>query len=916
MKLGKTMAVDQDNSETGLRTVQARTRLAQDGPNEVAQDTRRSVFKRLADMLRQPMFALLVTAALLYMVLGDLTEGLTLSVFVLAVLALSFYQEGQSEAAIEALRQLTEVQARVVRDGQTQRIPSRDVVVGDCLLLMEGDRVAADGWLLQADNLQVDESLLTGESVAVDKDRREGPWPDSAPGDLQACPPHAVVHGGTFVVRGHGRVRVSATGLRSQIGQIGLALAQVKEVPTPLQQQTARLVRVLAMVVGVLCVLVVLTLGWRTGQWLTALLSGIALAMAILPEEYSVVLTVFPAMGARRLTREGVLTRHLHAIETLGAINVLCTDKTGTLTQNRMTVTALAVPDRVDSAAPRAILEWCTPTPTSGQAACTADPSQSALPEAFLALIEHAILASAPTPFDPMEIAFHAMGQIHLTDVHRRFTAGQLVHTYALSPSLKVMSHVWQFGPDAPDVVSAKGAPEAVMDLCHLDPEARQRWLACVAKMAAQGLRVLAVAHTRFVGGDYPDTPEGFDFEWQGLIGLTDPLRPEIPQAVAECQSAGIQVIVITGDFPATAREIARQAGLPEGDTLTGEELEGLDNAALRARMGKVTVCARISPNQKLRIVQALQANGSVVAMTGDGVNDAPALKAAHVGIAMGARGTDVAREAADLVLVDDNFDAIVRGIRLGRRIFDNLQKSMQYIFAIHIPIAALTLIPLLVGWPPLMLPLHIALLELVIDPMCALAFENEPADEQVMRRPPREIDAPILSARWLLLATGQGLCMSASIGMTLGMTQATWAWPWFWPDSTPSLEFTRSMVFVNLFAANAVLVLLYRNARRHKRTASFKDPRNWQIWPLTNPVADMLLVLAWTVLAAAIHSPWLATALKFEALDPVSWGLALLMGALTWPAGKALEWLVPGLTTDPAQHKGLAERPWQRSGP
>ncbi len=523
-----TMAADHPpdhlNTAQGLTTAQARTRLAQDGPNEVAQGTHRSVWRRLADTLRQPMFALLVTAALLYMLLGDLTEGLTLSVFVLAVLVLSFYQEGRSEAAIEALRQLTQAQSRVLRDGHTQQIPANEVVAGDSLLLTEGDRVAADGWLLQANNLQMDESLLTGESVAVDKHPMESP-PGS---DLSTEPPAACcVHGGTFVVRGSGRLQVTATGMRSQIGQIGLALNQVREADTPLQQQTARLVRVLASLVGVLCVLLVLTLGWRTGQWVPALLSGIALAMAILPEEYSVVLTLFPAMGARRLAREGVLTRHINAIETLGAISVLCTDKTGTLTQNRMTVTALAVPRKVGSAEPGDIRQWHTPEPSPIISSPNPAPTLS---EAFHPLIEHAILASAPTPFDPMESAFHAMGQQHLNGGHRAFGEGQLVQTYALSASLKAMSHVWQFGANDPQVVSAKGAPEAIMDLCHLSPAARQHWLACVADMAAQGLRVLAVAHSRFDGPRYPDSPHDFDFAWLGLIGLTDPLRPEIPK--------------------------------------------------------------------------------------------------------------------------------------------------------------------------------------------------------------------------------------------------------------------------------------------------------------------------------------------------------------------------------------------------
>lgn len=881
------MTPEHHNTVPGLTTAQARTRLAEDGPNEVAQSARRSVWQRLIDMLRQPMFALLVTAALLYMLLGDLTEGLTLGVFVLAVLVLSFYQEGQSEAAIDALRQLTQAQARVQRDGVTQSIPSCEVVAGDCLLLSEGDRVAADGRLLQSNNLQMDESLLTGESVPVDK-RPMASAPVSTSTNLPE--PAMRVYGGTFVVRGSGQVLVTATGIHSQIGQIGWALDQVHEAATPLQQQTARLVKVLASLVGVLCVVMVLTLGWRTGQWVPALLSGIALAMAILPEEYSVVLTLFPAMGARRLTREGVLTRHINAIETLGAISVLCTDKTGTLTQNRMTVTALAVPQVPGLEAPGEILQWHT----------SATNASASLSEVFHPLIEHAILASAPTPFDPMESAFHTMGEHHLNASQRAFGEGQLVQTYALSPSLKAMSHVWQFAPEDPHVVSAKGAPEAIMDLCHLSPEVRQHWLNCVAQMASRGgLRVLAVAHSRFEGQRYPDSPHDFDFEWLGLIGLTDPLRPEIPQAMADCQSAGIQVIVITGDFPATAREIARQAGLPEGETLTGDALEVLSDAALRERMRQVTVCARISPYQKLRIVQALQAQGQVVGMTGDGVNDAPALKTAHVGIAMGARGTDVAREAADLVLVDDNFASIVRGIRLGRRIFDNLQKSMQYIFAIHIPIAGIALTPMILGWPALMLPLHVAMLELVIDPACTLAFENEPADADVMQRVPRDTSAPLFGWHAITLASLQGLSLLACVGLS-------WAWStgsvdlWLasgWPaasgDGTPfvlTTDQSRSMVFITLIVGNASLILSNRA----------QPGRFWASWRIPNGMAYAVILLALGLLSLAIHWPALAGPLQLAPLPASAWWVSLGLGVLSLPVLNTWRWWMNRPTAKP----------------
>ncbi len=820
---------------TGLSNGEALERLRCLGPNALDTEPPRTWVHRLLDMAREPMFMLLVAAALLYIALGDVLEGLTLSLFVLAVLGMTFWQEGRADSALQALRGLTQPQARVLRDGQVQRIAAREVVPGDLLLLAEGDRIAADGWLLQADNLQVDESLLTGESLPVGKRTAPASTPEpTAPGGEDTSAVFAACH----VVRGQGMARVTGTGARSQVGQIGAALAQTREPPSPLRQQTAVLVRKLALGVALLCLLMVLTLGLRHGDWLAALLSAIALAMALLPEEYPVVQTLFPALGARRLTREGVLTRRINAIETLGAVSVLCTDKTGTLTQNRMTVAALAT----GAADAPQLLHW-----PPGAA--------PVLAPAFRPLLEHAILASAPEPFDPMEHAFHHMGAEHLQDTGHLHADWTLVHSYPLSPALPAMSHIWQTGErlegDPPHSVSAKGAPEAVMDLCHLPQDQRQQWLATVNRLAGEGLRVLGVARGQLAGRDFPGSAHELTFEWLGLIGLTDPLRPDIPEAVAQCRSAGIRVIMITGDYPTTARVIATQAGLPDGEVLTGSELAALDEAALRERLRNVHTCARITPAQKLRLVQALQASGEVVAMTGDGVNDAPALQAAHVGIAMGLRGTDVAREASDLVLVDDRFSAIVRAIRSGRRIFDNLGLAMRYIFAIHIPIGLLALWPLL-GGPALLLPLHLALLELVIDPACAIAFEHEVEASDVMQRPPRDTRRPLFGVRDALQAGLQGLGLGLAVALALLWSTQSMLWA---VDSAQ----TRSLAMLTLVMGNTALILIGCG-------------RSWRRW---HPVAWSLGAGSLALLLALMHWPWSAAALGLAPLPALAWMLA-----------------------------------------
>jgi len=822
-------------SDDGLTTRAAAQRLAEDGPNALPGGQRRTWLAIVWETTREPMFLLLLAAGSLYLLLGELHEGLILFGFVLFTLGLTLYQAGKTERAIEALRDLTSPRALVIRDGKPQRIPGRDVVRGDLLMLAEGDRVPADAQLLSTQNLQVDESLLTGEAVPVGKVAAAGVPAPAKPGgdDLP------YLYSGTLVVQGQGVARVTATGPRSEIGHIGTALGNLQPEPSPLQRQTARLVRTLALLALSLSVLAVAIYGLMRGDWLQALLAGIALAMAMLPEEYPVVMTVFPALGAWRLSREKVLTRRMAAIETLGATSVLCVDKTGTLTENRMTVEALYVPSEkfeVDYAA-------------------SAD-----LPEAFHTLVEYSILASETAPFDPMEQAFHRLGQHFLANTEHLHHDWTLIHEYSLTPQLRAMSHVWQAVSGDTHTVAAKGSPEAVIDLCHLDPAGQAGILAAVDAMAVAGLRVLAVAQARFVGRQWPATEHDFDFEFVGLLGLADPLRREIPAAVRQCREAGIRVVMITGDYPATARTIARQAGLDAAEILSGDALATMSDAQLQAQLKTVTVCARIAPEQKLRIVQALKADGYITAMTGDGVNDAPALKAAHVGVAMGGRGTDVAREAASLVLVDDNFASIVGAVRLGRRIFDNMQKSMSYIMAVHVPIAGMALLPMLLGWPAVLYPMHIAFLELIIDPACSLAFENEPPEPTVMQRPPRDPDAPLFGGSTLVIALLQGL------GVLIVVFAA-----FAWAKHRLSEREARAFAFATLVIANLALIFANRS-RAHAMLTRLRAP---------NPIVWIVTGATLTFLALSLYVPPLAMIFRFAPLPLPELAAAFALGLL-----------------------------------
>ena len=794
----------------GLTASEAARRLATEGPNELPTAAPRTWLVIAWEVVREPMLLLLLAAGSVNFILGEPQDGFILLSFVVVVMAITFYQERKTERALEALRDLSSPRALVLRDGAQVRIAGRDVVRGDTVLLAEGDRVPADGILLECLNLSVDESLLTGESVPVRKGACGAELEMGAPGG-EGTP---FAFSGTLVVKGQGVLLVRATGGSTALGKIGEALSEVEPERTRLQREVGRLVRNVLFIGLALCAVVVVVYGLTRGNWLSGALAGITLAMAMLPEEFPVVLTVFLALGAWRLSQRHVLVRRMPAVETLGSTTVLCVDKTGTLTQNRMTVRELM----------------------AGDAEHTIDARP--LPEHFHELVEYAVLASPVDPFDPMDTAFKELGARYLADTEHLHVDWALVREYALSEHLLALSHVWG-SPDGREfVIAAKGAPEAVADLCHLTPEECDALDRRVARMADRGLRVLGVAHSTFsVTDGLPAEQHDFDFEFVGLVGLQDPVRELVPRAVAECYAAGIRVVMITGDYAGTATAIAREIGLrPADSVITGPELAEMSDEQLAERIGGVAIFARMIPQQKLRIVRALQARGEVVAMTGDGVNDAPALKAADIGIAMGERGTDVAREAAAIVLTDDDFSSIVGAVRQGRTAYDNLRKAMAYIIAVHVPIAGMSLIPIIAdkSWPLVLLPMHIAFLELIIDPACSVVFEAEEEEPGIMDRPPRPADAPLFSRRVIGISLLQGLSVLAAVFAV-----------YYWALATGHPEAdVRALTFATLVVGNLGLILVNRSWTKTVVGGLRTDRNPALAWVLSGAVGFLVLLL------------------------------------------------------------------------
>ncbi len=826
----------------GLNIQTAQDRLRTEGYNELPSSKKRTIFIMALEVIKEPMFLLLVACGVMYLLLGDLKEAVLLLGFVFVIMGITFVQERKTERALEALRDLSSPRALVIRGGKQIRISGHEVVREDIIILNEGDRVPADAIVIQSINLSADESLLTGESVPVRKTYWDKSESEAVEIGLPGGDDLPFVYSGSMIVQGQGIAKVISTGPDTEIGKIGKALSSVEIEDTLLKKETARLVKKIAIAGTILCLIVVLVFGLLRSDWINGLLAGLTLAMAMLPEEFPVVLTIFLALGAWRISKSNVLTRRIPVVETLGAATVLCVDKTGTLTMNQMEISEIYAVNkfqRIDEI------------------------NNSPIDDDFHELVEYGILASRRDPFDPMEKALKQLGDVKLNGTEHLHNDWDLVEEYSLSKELLAMSNVWESHNKDQLTISSKGAPEAIFNLCHLPEDQFKELTGVVDKMSSKGLRVLGVAGAFITNGTLPGNQHDFDFRFMGLIGFADPVRPFVPEAIAECYRAGIRVIMITGDHPGTAMSIGKQIGLKNNEKfITGPDLSQLTQENLIKRIKDTNIFCRVVPEQKLKIVNALKAAGEIVAMTGDGVNDAPALKSSNIGIAMGGRGTDVAREAAALVLLDDSFPSIVGAVKMGRRIFDNLKKAMSYIFSIHVPIAGLSLLPLLFNKELILFPIHIVFLELIIDPACSVVFEAEKEEADLLSRSPRNVKEPLFGKRNVIISLLQGA------GVLIACTMMYFGGLWFGKNQLEG----RTLAFTTLIVANIALILTNRSWSE-SFIESFKEKNIAFFGVLTGAIIFM---------AFALFVPVGRELFKFSYIHPVDIFVCFAAGLLS----------------------------------
>ncbi len=749
-------------SKTGLSTEQVIASRSKHGSNRLQLHEDRVFWHVLQSVVLEPMFVLLAAACAVYFILAEYTEGVIMLVAILFVSGISFFQEYRSRNAIRALKDLSAGQTRVLRNGVEVKVEVEEIVVGDLILLQEGEIVPADGQVLVANDFSLNESILTGEAFAVPKNVSD----------------QNLVFRGTLVTSGSAWVEVKAVGLETQFGKIGLSLKEITVIQTPLQIQIRRFVRTMVWI-GTLAFLIVVGFNYfQSGDITHAFLQGLTLAMSILPEEIPVAFSTFQALGAFRLLKQNIIVKQPQYVETLGSATVIAVDKTGTLTQNKMAIDYLY--DALSGLSIR----------------CDED---RPLP---LMLIEYAMWASETQPFDPMEKTIHDWyGRKAPVDLRKQFSQ---VHEYPIGGKPPIMTHIFK-NNKGETIIASKGAPEGIMRQSRLTLDellkAEQQALA----YASMGYRVLGVGKGSWEGKVWPVSQGSFKFEFLGLIAFQDPPKPHISQTLKSFEEAGIKVKMITGDYAETALAIAGQVHLRHnGKILNGNEIMDLGEEELKEKVNDVNLYARMFPEAKLKVVEALKANGEVVAMTGDGVNDGPALKAAHIGISMGQRGSEVAKSAASLILTDDDLAHMTDAIALGRRIFSNLEKAIRYIVSIHIPIILIVTLPFILAWPftDLFSPVHVIFLELLMGPTCSIIYENEPMEPGTMQRPPGYTGRVFLSFRHLALSIIQGLAI------TLGCLGIGYYYMKVGYDETT----VRTIIFITLLFSNIFLTLVNRS--------------------------------------------------------------------------------------------------------
>jgi Ca2+-transporting ATPase len=746
----------------GLSDSQVLSSRNTSGENIIENMSKNGVLKSIQALVKEPMLMLLIVAAAIYFLTGSQGEGFFMLGAILVISAISIYQDSKSQNALAELKTLTQPKCRVIRNGVEVEILRVEIVIGDCLILEEGNKIPADGSVLEAHDFSVNESILTGESMAVAKNEET-----------------TVVYQGTLVTTGRAAVEITAIGDQTKLGKIGISLESIEQEPTPLQIQITNFVKKMAIIGGIVFLIVWGINYFRTGQFLDSLLKALTLAMSILPEEIPVAFTTFMALGAWRLMKMGIIVKRTQTIETLGSATVICTDKTGTITENKMELMSIYV-----------------------QATNSIQPPDDTLNEEGQKLLAMAMWSSEPVPFDPMEIALHeAYGKLETADKRPEF---KLVHEYPLEGKPPMMTHVFT-NTQGERIIAAKGAPEATIAVSVLSESQKTEIFDAVNQLAAKGYRILGVGQSTFSGEIFPKKQQQLPFQFVGLVAFYDPPKENIISVFESFYKAGIQVKIITGDNPTTTQNIAKQIGFKGAENvLLGDELVTMDDNTLQQKVMETGIFARMFPEAKLKVVNALKAQGQIVAMTGDGVNDGPALKAAHIGIAMGKKGTEIAKQASSLILVDDDLARMVDAVAMGRKIYISLKNAIRYIISIHIPIILTVFVPLALGWiyPNIFTPVHIIFFELIMGPTCSIIYENEPIDKDLLLQKPRPFSSTFFSFEELSVSILQGLVITAGI-----LLLYQYAVMQSYDESL-----TRSMVFIGLLSANICLTLINRS--------------------------------------------------------------------------------------------------------